>query len=117
MDDDKARVVPAVAPEEGGNAAEELAYRLRQQGLAAEFGYFALKTHELNDLLQEASRVCAVGLHSEFCKIMEFHVDEGQFIVRAGVGWNPGVVGLRRPDKSSFMSSMRRCWRQIKRFR
>jgi two-component sensor histidine kinase len=96
MDDDKARAVPAMAPEEGGGAAEELAYRLRQQELAAEFGHFALKTRELNDLLQEASRVCALGLHSELCKVMEFLPDEGQFVVRAGVGWNPGVVGQTR---------------------
>ena len=30
--------VPPVAPEEGGNTSEELAYRLRQQKLTSELG-------------------------------------------------------------------------------
>lgn len=87
---------PAVAPEQGGGAAEELAYRLRQQHLTAEYGRFALRTHDTAALLQEATRVCALGLQSEFCKVMEFLPEEGQFIVRAGVGWKPGVVGHAR---------------------
>src|SRR4051812_13369507 len=86
----------AVAPEQGGSAAEELAYRLRQQQLTAEYGRFALKTHNIAALLQEATRVCALGLQSEFCKAMEHLPEEGQLIVRAGVGWKPGVVGEAR---------------------
>ena len=86
----------AVAPERGGSVAEELAYRLRQQQLTAEFGHFALRTHDTAALLQEATRVCALGLQSEFCKAMEYLPDEQQFIVRAGVGWKPGVVGHAR---------------------
>ncbi|URD35102.1 GAF domain-containing protein [Methylobacterium tardum] len=86
----------AIAPEQGGGMAEELAYRLRQQQLTAEFGHFALRTHDIAALLQEATRVCALGLQSEFCKAMEYLPDERQFIVRAGVGWKPGVVGHAR---------------------
>ncbi len=83
-------------PEQGGDAAEELAYRLRQQQLAAQYGLFALKTHDLDALLQEATRACAEGLQSEFCKASEYLPDEGQFLVRAGVGWRPGIVGRAR---------------------
>ena len=61
-----------IAPEQGGDAADELAYRLRQQQLSARFGLFALKTRDIDALLQEAARTCAEGLHSEFCKVMEF---------------------------------------------
>ncbi|MPR12215.1 sensor histidine kinase [Microvirga tunisiensis] len=85
-----------IAPEQGGDAADELAYRLRQQQLTARFGLFALKTHDIDALLQEATRTCAEGLHSEFCKIMEFLPAENEFVVRAGVGWKPGVVGAAR---------------------
>jgi two-component sensor histidine kinase len=95
MHDDDA-TVPAAAPKPGGGAAEELAYRLRQQQLTAEYGHFALRTHDLASLLQEATRVCALGLNSAFSKAMEYLPDEGQFIVRAGVGWKPGVVGYAR---------------------
>jgi two-component sensor histidine kinase len=85
-----------VPPEQGGDAAEELAYRLRQQQLAAQYGLFALKTHDLDALLQEATRACAEGLQSEFCKASEYLPGEGQFLVRAGVGWRPGIVGRAR---------------------
>jgi two-component sensor histidine kinase len=86
----------AVAPEQGGTAAEELAYRLRQQQLTAEYGRFALKTHDTAALLQEATRVCALGLQTEFCKVMQYLPEERQFIVCAGVGWRPGIVGQAR---------------------
>lgn len=95
MDDDHA-TAPAVAPEQGGGTAEELAYRLRQQQLTAEFGQYALKTHDVTALLQEATRICALGLNSKHCKVMEYLPHEGQFIVRAGIGWRPGVVGHAR---------------------
>lgn len=100
MDDDRA-IRPAVPPELGGGAAEELAYRLRQQQLTVDFGRYAFRTHDLADLLQEATRVCALGLHSKFCKVMEFLPDENRFIVRAGVGWKPGVVGHARMGADS----------------
>src|SRR3954466_6011256 len=87
---------PATPPEQGGGAAEELAYRLRQQQLTAEFGLVALKTDHVGTLLQEATRLCAQGLQSEFCKIMEYLPAEHQFVVQAGVGWKPGVVGSAR---------------------
>ena len=85
-----------IAPEQGGDAADELAYRLRQQQLSARFGLFALKTRNIDALLQEAARTCAEGLHSEFCKVMEFLPSEDELVVRAGVGWKPGVVGIAR---------------------
>jgi two-component sensor histidine kinase len=86
----------AVPPEAGGTPLEEVAYRLRQQRLMAEFGLFALRTREVSALLQEASDVCAQGMECEFCKVMEYLPAEGQFLVRAGVGWKPGVVGHAR---------------------
>src|SRR4051812_25310766 len=85
-----------VAPEQGGDAAEELAYRLHQQQLTARFGLFGLKARDVTAMLQEATRISAGGLQCELSKIMEFLPNEGQFIVRAGVGWKPGVVGHLR---------------------
>jgi hypothetical protein len=83
------------SPEQGGTSAEELAYRLCQQELLAGFGRLALETQDFTSLLQEATRLCAEGMHTRFCKVMEYLPDEDQFIVRAGVGWKPGVVGAR----------------------
>jgi two-component sensor histidine kinase len=83
-------------PEEGATLPEQLAYRLRQQQLAADFGLFAFKTRDIPGLLQEATRVCAEGLQAKFCKALEHLPAEGKFVVVAGVGWNPGVVGHAR---------------------
>ena len=83
-------------PEEGATLPEQLAYRLRQQQLAADFGLFAFKTRDVPPLLQEATRACAEGLQAKFCKVLEHLPAEGKFVVVAGVGWNPGVVGHAR---------------------
>jgi two-component sensor histidine kinase len=91
---DQTRPAPAIAPEQGGDVTEELAYRLRQQQLTAEFGLFALKTHDVQELLQEATRICAAGMHSSLCKVMRYQPAQGNFLLCAGVGWKPGYVGF-----------------------
>jgi hypothetical protein len=44
-------------------------------------------------LLPETARLAANGTEAEFCKILELIPGENCFLVRAGVGWAPGVVG------------------------
>ncbi len=100
MDDDHATAFQT-APGQGDGIAEELSYRLEQQRLTAEFGRYAIRTRGISDLLQEATEVCARGLNSNFCKVLEFLPDEGEFIVRAGIGWKPGVVGHARVGADS----------------
>ena len=73
--------------------AQDLAVRLHQQGLVAEFGRFALRTDNLQAILDEASRVAAAGLDAALAKVLEYLPGERAFLVRAGVGWKPGVVG------------------------
>ncbi|NKM22454.1 GAF domain-containing protein [Rhizobium laguerreae] len=77
-------------------APKELAYRLRQQRIAADFGYFALKTEDLDELLQEATRLAAEGLDTSLAKYLRHLGDGSGFLVAAGVGWGPGVVGRAR---------------------
>jgi two-component sensor histidine kinase len=83
-------------PEEGATPPEQVAYRLRQQRLAADFGLFAFKTRDVPELLQEATRASAEGLQAELAKILELLPAEGKFLVVSGVGWRPGVVGHAR---------------------
>ena len=72
------------------DAAQELSHRLRQQQLTMEFGVFSLKTRNIDDLLQQAASVCANGLRSKLCKILEHFpgrqktmtLDGGEFIRR-----------------------------------
>jgi PAS domain S-box-containing protein len=95
MNDEQRDISPGRSPEEGGTSADELAYRLRQQELMAAFGLLALDAPDVVILLREATRLCAAGLHARFCKVMEYLPDEDRFIVRAGVGWKPGVIGSK----------------------
>jgi two-component sensor histidine kinase len=77
-------------------SAPELRLRLRQQEIVAEFGCFALKTDDLQAILDKASRVASVGLETEYAKVLQCLPHEKAFLVRSGVGWKPGVVGHAR---------------------
>lgn len=75
----------------------EFATRLSQQRLVADFGLFAMReANSLDDILQEASRIAADGLQARFAKVLQHQPDENDFLVCAGVGWEPGVVGHAR---------------------
>jgi signal transduction histidine kinase len=86
-------VAPDVVPPQV-EPASELEYRLRQQALLAELGRRALAGGNPDDLLQEATRLVALGLETSFCKILEYLPDKGTLLVRAGVGWGDHVVGV-----------------------
>src|SRR5215831_18598163 len=77
--------------EETGDRAVRL--RVRQQEILAELGVTALKGTPFDDLLKEAVLLCAQGLEAEFCKVLEFIPLENRLLMRAGVGWDPGLVG------------------------
>jgi PAS domain S-box-containing protein len=95
MNHEQREASPGRSPEQGGTSADELAYRLRQQELLASFGILALRTPAFIDLLEEATRLCAQGLQTRYCKAMEYLPDEDRFVVRAGAGWKPGTIGAR----------------------
>ena len=38
--------------------------------------------------------MAAEGLRSELSKVLEYLPTENRFLVRAGVGWGPGIVGV-----------------------
>jgi len=71
-----------------------LRQRIRQQEILAELGVGALQGTGFDELLADAARLTAEGLRTEFCKVLEYIPAENRFLVRAGVGWEPGVVGV-----------------------
>src|SRR5215472_9959262 len=75
------------------NPQSELEYRLRQQAILAELGRRALADISLDSFLQEATRATAIGLETQYCKVLEYLPDQNRLLVRAGVGWHQGVVG------------------------
>lgn len=92
--------IPVVEPRPKSNAPDvttrALEQRIRQQEILSELGVMALQGATFDELLAETARLTAEGLRAEFCKIMEFVPSENCFVVRAGVGWDPGVIGIAR---------------------
>jgi two-component sensor histidine kinase len=78
---------------DGDVSVAALRQRIRQQQILADFGVLALRGTPLPELLDDAARVVADGLGADFAKVLEYMPKEGRFLVRAGTGWGPGVVG------------------------
>ena len=70
--------------------------RIRQQEILAELGVGALQGAGFDQLLGDTARLTAEGIQAEFCKILEHMPAENCFLVRAGVGWGPGIVGIAK---------------------
>jgi two-component sensor histidine kinase len=70
-----------------------LRQRIRQQEILAELGVIALQGADFDKLLAETARLAAEALRAEFCKVLEHIPSENRLLVRAGVGWDEGVVG------------------------
>jgi two-component sensor histidine kinase len=71
-----------------------LSRRIRQQEILAELGVTALQGASFDQLMTDTARLTAEGMQAEFCKILEHLPAENRLLVRAGVGWDPGIVGV-----------------------
>jgi two-component sensor histidine kinase len=69
-----------------------LRVRIRQQELLAELGVLGLQGTDFIGMLNHTARMTAEGLGAEYCKILEYIPGENRLLVRAGVGWNEGVI-------------------------
>ena len=67
--------------------------RIRQQEILAELGVAALKGTPFPELLDKTVRAVAEGLEAELCKALEYIPTENRLLMRAGVGWDAGLVG------------------------
>jgi len=89
---------PVVEPKPLGDKPDltmrALQQRVRQQEILAELGVSALQGGGFDQLLADAARLAAEGLRAEFSKVLEYMPGENHFLVRAGVGWEPGIVGV-----------------------
>ncbi len=59
----------------------------------SDLGVLALQGTPFAELLDHAARLTAEGLQADYCKILEYMPAENRLLVRAGVGWDEGVVG------------------------
>src|SRR5580692_11681581 len=89
---------PVVEPVPSDGRSEEftaraLRQRIRQQELLAELGVLALQRTSFIGMLDHTARMKAEGLDTEYCKVLEYLPAENRLRVRAGVGWEQGIVG------------------------
>ena len=76
--------------------ANPLTMRVHQQAILAEFGRRVIQSKDLDELLNGAAALAAEGLGVECAKVLELLPSGGSLLIRAGIGWRPGVVGLAR---------------------
>jgi len=77
---------------------------LQQQTVLAKFGELALTSDDLDEILTRACQLIAEALGTDLAKVMELQEDGETLLVRAGVGWKPGVVGevtIKATDNTS----------------
>jgi signal transduction histidine kinase/ActR/RegA family two-component response regulator len=72
---------------------DQLQARLDQQALLADLGRQALGDTDFDTLLAEGARLTALGMKVRYCKVLEYLPSQNCLLVRAGVGWQNGVVG------------------------
>ena len=71
-----------------------LEQRIRQQEILSELGVLALQGAAFDTLIGETVRLTAEGLRVQFCKVLRYLPEENRLLVQAGVGWDPGIVGV-----------------------
>ncbi len=67
--------------------------RLEQQSSVTELGLRALTGGALQDLFDEATRRVAAMLEVEYCKVLELLPKGDALLLKAGVGWQEGLIG------------------------
>ncbi len=74
-------------------AEEALEVHAKQQAMVAELSQIALASTDLTTLMNSCVTMVAQCLKVQSCKILELLPDDHKFLLRAGVGWQPGLVG------------------------
>jgi two-component sensor histidine kinase len=78
--------------------ADAIRYRLDQQRILAEFGGIALRSRDIDEIVRAAVELAARGMRTRLAKFLHRDDQGGALIVRAGVGWDDGVVGQAEMD-------------------
>ncbi len=77
-------------------AMQEQAQMMKRLQVLADFGDFTLRSETLDEILTEACRLVAAALGTSRAKVLEIQQGEQCLLVRAGVGWDPEIIGHER---------------------
>lgn len=81
-------------------AEVELQARLRQQAAIAQLGQQALLRAPVSTLMDECLALICQILGVEYCQVWEWLPDDNSLKLRAGIGWQEGLVGQALIDAS-----------------
>lgn len=73
--------------------AEALSRSLSHQSALAEFGVRNLAGAKPQEVLQDATETISRATRCHFVKVLKYRKSSDDFLVCAGVGWKPGVIG------------------------
>ena len=92
------RLVMSVAADitERKRTEEEHEVRIRQQAAVAALGLYALSETTLQPLLDRAVEVVRDTLGVELVKVLELVPEDEALLLRAGAGWEAGLVGTAK---------------------
>ncbi|WP_017314294.1 PAS domain-containing protein [Mastigocladopsis repens] len=74
-------------------AEEALEVYANRQALVAELSQLALAGIDVTKLMDETVTLVAHSLEVDYCKVLELLNDGDTLLLRAGVGWQPGLEG------------------------
>jgi GAF domain-containing protein len=77
---------------------------IARQKVLADFGELVLRSENLDEVLSEACRLVGEAMGTDMAKVLEIVPDDQHLLVRAGVGWQPGIVGETRLPMNSRSS-------------
>ncbi|NUT55883.1 MAG: PAS domain S-box protein, partial [Thermoleophilia bacterium] len=75
--------------------------RSTQQALVAKLGQRTIAGATLQELFDEAVAGTTAALEVELAEVLELQPEDGSLLLRAGVGWQSGLVGQARDDSGS----------------
>ncbi len=79
--------------EQHSDLDQNLSRTRKQRAALAEFGIVAFRSDDLDVLLTKATALVGEGLGIERAKVLQLIEPGDKMLIRAGVGWKPGVVG------------------------
>src|SRR5215218_5563932 len=77
-------------------AEQEIETRTHQQAVVSEIGLWALTNDDLQFLMDDTVAFVAHTLDVEYCKIVELLPSGEELLLKAGAGWEEGLVGQTR---------------------
>ena len=74
-------------------ATQNVEVRENQHAVVAKLGLEALRSDDIQELMDHIVREVAYTLEADFCKVLRYYPNENEFVMKAGIGWKSGLVG------------------------